>query len=205
RGQTKSGGATPFPTQGAMDSSFASGGSCGGDCEDVIISKLRASGSSLLYSTFFGGSNAEEAQGVAADSGAIYATGIVAGSGMTTKNAYDGTFNGPSDAFVIKVNPSVSGSNGLLYSTFLGGSSDDQGNALAVGSSGKVYLSGDTTSSNYPTLGAYQGTNGGGQDAVLTAIDTTQSGTASLLYSTYLGGSATDEGDGIVLDASSNA
>jgi RHS repeat-associated protein len=207
-GETESGGAgaTVFPTQGAMDGTFASGGACtGGHCKDVFISKLNAAGSSLLYSTFFGGTGVEEANGVAADSGAIYATGIVTATGMSTKNYYDNIFNGPTDAFLIKVNPATSGSNGLLYSTYLGGSSDDQGHALALGSSGKVYLTGDTKSSNYPTKTAYQGSNAGGQDAFVTAIDTTQSGTNSLLYSTYLGGSATDEGDGIVLDASSNA
>ncbi len=106
---------------------------------------------------------------------------------------------------MIKVNPSVSGSNGLLYSTYLGGSSNDEAKGLALGASGKVYLTGDTKSSNYPTKTAYQGSNAGGQDAFVTAIDTTVSGVNGLLYSTYLGGSATDEGDGIVLDASSNA
>jgi len=205
-GETASGGATPFPTVGAMDSSFASGGACsGGTCKDVFLSKLNAAGSSLLYSTFFGGTGVEEANGVAADSGSIYATGIVTATGMTTKNYYDNSFNGSTDAFLIKVNPSVSGSTGLQYSTYLGGSSSDEAKALALGSSGKVYLTGDTTSSNYPTLGAYQGSNAGGQDAFVTAIDTTLSGASSLKYSTYLGGSATDEGDGIVLDASSNA
>jgi hypothetical protein len=117
-GQTESGGTTPLPTQGAMDSSFASGGPCSnGTCEDVFLSKLNASGSTLLYRTFFGGTGVEQANGVAADSGAIYATGIVNQTGMTTKNYYDNHFDGPSDAFVLKVNPGVSGSTGLLYST----------------------------------------------------------------------------------------
>ncbi len=95
----------------------------------------------------------------------------------------------------------------LSYSTYLGGTSDDYGNALAVDSSGNVYLTGYTRSVDFPVVGAYQGQCGGGcaggtTDAFVTKINS--SGTA-LIYSTYLGGSGDDYGNGIALDSSGNA
>ena len=78
-------------------------------------------------------------------SGKIYATGVISSSsGLTMKNAYDSTFNGGADAFVVKLDPALSGSSSLLYSTYLGGTANDQGNGIAVDSTGKVLIAGET-------------------------------------------------------------
>ena len=105
------------------------------------------------------------------------------------------------DAFVTKINPSGSG---LVYSTYLGGSAQDNANAIAVDSAGNVYITGLTQSTDFPTTpGAYQTTNKGGYgDAFVTKID---SSGAALGYSTYLGGSSQDEALGIAVDSSRNA
>jgi len=92
----------------------------------------------------------------------------------------------------------------LVYSTYLGGSGADQGNGIAVDSSGNAYVIGTTTSTNFPTANAIQGTFGGGSfgDAFVTKLNA--AGTA-LVYSTYLGGSSLDQGNGIAVDSSGNA
>src|SRR5262249_42449573 len=86
----------------------------------------------------------------------------------------------------------------LLYSTFLGGSSNDVGSAIAVDQSGNAYITGSTTSSDFPTQQAEQATSGGGTDVFVAKID--PSGSA-LVYSTYFGGSGDDSGAGIAVDA----
>ncbi|MFL5807753.1 MAG: SBBP repeat-containing protein, partial [Roseiflexaceae bacterium] len=205
-GETQS---SNYPTQNALDSTFGVSTCTGGDpCEDAFVTKLNAAGSALLYSTYLGGNGTDEGQGVAVDSaGLIYATGfITSSSGLTMLNAYDSSINGLADAFVVKLNPALSGSSSLLYSTYLGGGDDDLGNAIAVGSAGAVYLTGETASSgatSFPTQNARQSTKGSGSssDIFFTKLDTTASGGASLLYSSYLGGSSYDKGLGIALDS----
>ena len=90
----------------------------------------------------------------------------------------------------------------LLYSTYLGGSSNDVGSAIAVDPSGNAYITGWTTSSDFPTQQSEQAASGGGNDAFVAKID--PSGSA-LVYSTYFGGSADDYGAGIAVDASGQA
>src|SRR5262249_524131 len=90
----------------------------------------------------------------------------------------------------------------LLYSTFLGGAKDDLGYAIAVDSSGSAYVTGRTSSTDFPTTkGAYQTSAGGSDDAFVTKLDSKGS---TLSYSTYLGGSQEDEGDGIGGNSSGN-
>jgi len=94
----------------------------------------------------------------------------------------------------------------LDYSTYLGGSASTTSTGIAVDSSGNAYVTGYTLSiNNIASVGAYQGTLAGGQDAFVTKIDTTRFGSASRVYSTYLGGSGTDAGLGIAVDSSGNA
>lgn len=90
----------------------------------------------------------------------------------------------------------------LVYSTYLGGSSDDAGSGIAIDSSGNVYVTGLTTSANFPTANALQSTPGGGVNAFVTKINASG---AALVYSTYLGGSSADYGSGIAVDVSGNA
>ena len=188
------GGGTYPTTTGAYQTSF-------GGSSDVFIAKFDATLSSLTYSTYLGGSTADEAFGLAVDSsGNAYLGGATAGSFPTTTGAYQTTYAGGGDGFVAKINAAGSA---LLYSTYLGGSSNDTPKHMVIDSMGNAYLTGVTSSANYPvTTGAYQTTYDSG-DAFVTKVNA--SGTA-LVYSTYLGGAGhVSRGWEIAIDGSGNA
>ena len=184
----------------------------GGGAFDAFVSELSPDGSTLLYSTFLGGTGDDEAQSIAVDAaGNAYVTGITASTNFpTTPNALRTTFGGVVDDFVTAVGP---GGNTLSYSTYLGGNGDDEGGGLVPGpgiatdGTGKAYVTGYTTSTNFPaTPGAYQTTYNPVQldAAFLTVLDTTQSGQNSLVYSTYInttGAMDDNEGVGVAVDA----
>ena len=166
----------------------------------------------LAYSTYLGGLSTDDAIGIAVDSaGSAYVTGDTASIGFpTTSDAFDTTLGGSGtyDAFVTKLDANGAG---VVYSTFLGGSSHDTGLGIAVDSSGCAYVAGYTASANFPTTpGAFDGTYGGGTyDAFVTKLDP---GGAALLYSTYLGGgqgvsqnAGFDVASGIAVDHAGNA
>ena len=148
----------------------------------------------LLASTFLGKASYEMAQAIALDAaGNVYVTGFTNSSDFpTTTGAYDLSYNGTRDVFVSKISGDLTQ---LLASTFLGGSNDDESQAIALDASGNVYVSGITYSSDFPaTLGAYDASknSSGGtstNDVFITKIsgDLTQ-----LLASTYLGGGGDD-------------
>jgi hypothetical protein len=192
-----------FPTTpGAVQTSNANG-------TDAFVTKLNATGTALLYSTFLGGSGTDIGNGIAVDaSGNAYVTGYTnsSNSGLqrgfpTTARAVQTALAGSQNAFVAKLNAT---GTALLYSTYLGGSGTDQGNGIAVDGSGNAYVTGQTTSPNFPTKpGVVQTTYGNGSgDAFVAKLN--PMGTA-LVYSTYLGGTGDDFGNGIVVDASGNA
>ncbi|HET9866492.1 MAG TPA: SBBP repeat-containing protein, partial [Nitrospira sp.] len=189
-----------FPTTvGAFDTTH------NGGFDDVFVTKLNPSGSALVYSTFLGGSGNDSGFSIAVDTtGSAYVTGIAAFSPNfpTTVGAFDTTFNGIHDVFVTKLNPTGSA---LVYSTFFGGDSSDIGRGLAVDISGNAYVTGETFSPNFPTtVGAFDTTfNGDGEfDAFVTKLN--PSGSA-LVYSTFLGGSDSNFGHDIAVDASGSA
>ena len=193
---------TNFPvTAGAFQTQLS-----GGRSGDVFVTKLDPTGSSLLYSTYLGGSRGELVTAIAVDAeGHAYLTGQTGSFDFpTTPDSFQPTFAAlaanasSSDAFITKLNASGSA---LEFSTFLGGGTE-QGLALALDSSGNAYVAGITSSPNFPvTPGAFQTAPGGGADAFVTKIN--RSGTA-LIFSTYLGGGADDFASGIALDASGN-
>jgi uncharacterized protein (TIGR03437 family) len=175
---------------------------------DAFVSKLNASGTALLYSTYLGGGNDDQGNGIAVDaSGNAYVTGWTLSTNFpTTAGAVQTTSGGANDAFVTKLN---STGTAIAYSTYLGGNGNDVANGIAVDSSGSAYVTGITNSSNFPTTsGAFQTAFGGGStpasngDAFVTKLNTT--GTA-FSYSTYLGGNGLDYGNAIALDSSGNA
>lgn len=189
---------TDFPTANPFQA--ASGGDW-----DVFVAKLSADGSSLLYSTYLGGSGADEGSNIAVDSnGNIYISGLTDSTNFpVTLNAFQAANNGVSDIFVVKLNAS---GDTLLYSTFLGGSGEDLGMDIALDSSEKVYITGVTASTNFPTANPIQPAYGGGTyDAFFAKLDLAVSGAASLVYSTYLGGSGDDRGIRIDVDNAGNA
>src|SRR5207253_842494 len=121
-----------------------------------------------------------------------------------TMNAFQPSLGGGLlDAFVTMLNPVGSA---LLYSTYLGGSGDEQGTGIAIDSSGNAYVTGNTGSTNFPTtVGAFQMSLSGVGDAFVAKINPSTSGQTSLTYSTYLGGNGSDEGFGIAVDSSGSA
>jgi hypothetical protein len=157
---------------------------------DVYYVKLGPTGA-LLYGTYIGGINYEFASGIAVDSaGNVYVAGAT-NSDQTTfpqaANAYDSILNA-NDLFLIKFNPA----GARIYSTFLGGSGTEDfyqfTGGLAIDDQGNAYLSGDTYSTDFPIVNGSQPIFGGSYDSFLAKIDTTKSGAASLVYSTFLGG-----------------
>ena len=183
-----------FPVFNALQSTFAGG------TYDAFVTKINAEGSGFVYSTYLGGSGTDGASGVAVDSGGnAYITGTTTGAFPVVsafQNSYGG---GASDAFVAKLNPQ---GTALVYSTYLGGSGDDQGSGIAVDASGNVYVTG-YTSGSFPLAAALQSNYGGGPADVFVSEMNAQG--AALVYSTYLGGSGSDSGAGIAVDLTGNA
>lgn len=162
---------------------------------DAFVSQFDPNGG-LLYSSYLGGGGDDFAYGIALD-----AAGNVYVAGPTVSTDFPGTASGfqpanagGTDAWAAKLSPS----GGLLWATYLGGSADDEATAVAVDGSGAVYLTGDTTSSNFPTVKAYQGAFAGGAHDIM-AAKIGPDGT-KLVYSTYLGGSGDEIGNAIVVD-----
>ena len=147
-----------------------------------------------------GGSGSDSGSDIAVDAyGIAYVTGFTDSTDFPTASAIQGSNAGGADVFVTKIN--TSGSS-LVDSTYLGGSSDDQGFGISVDASGNAYVTGGTTSNNFPIAAAIQGSSAGGSDVFVTKINSL--GT-TLIYSTYLGGSTSDYGYDIAADTSGNA
>lgn len=196
---------TDFPTMNPFQAKNAGG-------SDAFVTKLNATGSGLVYSTYLGGSGNESQPGfiatalinqggIAVDSsGSAYVAGYTDSTDFPTANPFHAANAGGFDGFVVKFNPA---GNGLVYSTYLGGSSNDSIGGIAVDSAGNAYVAGSTSSTNFPTAAPFQGTNKGtSSTAFVTKFDAAGS---ALVYSTYLGGSCTDLGGPIAVDSSGNA
>ncbi len=171
----------------------------GGNDYDAFVAELNSSGTSIIYSTYLGGSGYDQAAAIAVDgSGNAYVTGSTSGSFPTTPEAYQPTATGSWVAFVTELN---SGGTSLIYSTYLG-QSNSGGQGIYVDGTGNAYVTGKTYGDFPVTPGAAQATLGGSWDAFVAKLGP---GGASLIYSTYLGGSGNDGGGGIVADSSGNA
>jgi beta-glucanase (GH16 family) len=186
---------TNFPTQSPYQGTYG-----GGDF-DAFVTKLTPTGNALTYSTYLGGSGQDQGSGIAVDgAGSAYVTGYTDSSNFPTQSPYQATKQGVVNAFVTKLTPT---GNALAYSTYLGGSAEDYGYAIAVDAAGSAYVTGETGSSNFPTQSPYQATfQGGIDDAFVTKL--TPAGNA-LAYSTYLGGSYFDQGYAIAVDGAGSA
>ncbi|MGD8474712.1 MAG: hypothetical protein PVH59_11345, partial [Anaerolineae bacterium] len=197
-GQTES---TAFPTtSGAFDRTCGSDGKCNPSgnipSTDAFLVKINPAGqgaADLEYGTYLGGSFDDAGSGVAVESGMAYLAG--------QSESYDfpaPDYQGGGDAFVVKLNPAGGGSADLLYGTFLGGSSNDSGEALAI-RDGQATVAGETRSSNFP---ATWGTFGGGvNDAFVARL----SASGVLDFAAYVGGSGQDQARGVALNALGHA
>ncbi len=197
-GQTSS---INFPIKNALQPRY------GGGDHDAFIAHLSADGSTLLYSTYLGGSADEKATALAVDRrGAAYVTGWTTSDDFRLSFPLQGRLSGNSDAFVAKLTPD---GRHLAYSTYLGGSGADQGHGIAVDQAGAAYITGNTRSDDFPMRGqAVQSQYGGGGerldggDAFVAKIR--PKGDA-LAYSTYLGGSLDDSANAIAVDGTGSA
>ncbi|MFL6303063.1 MAG: SBBP repeat-containing protein [Candidatus Sulfotelmatobacter sp.] len=154
---------------------------------DAFVSVLLPDASDFVYSTFLGGSDLDQSVAIAVDgSGDAYVTGVTKSSNFPPKpNPPLKGFVGTQNAFVTEFNPT----GGLVYSTYLGGSTNDMGTGIAVDSNKNAFIVGRTNSSDFPTAGATQGTLKGGYDAFVSEIGASGS---ALLFSTFLGGTQDD-------------
>lgn len=164
----------------------------------AFVSKLNAAGTALIFSTYLGG--ASEVAGIAVDAtGNVYVAGTTSSANFPVLNAfqptYKGTGAGSVNGFVTKLDSS---GEALVYSTYLGGSVQDFVHGLAVNNAGQAYIAGQTSSPDFPVANALQTTLKGRLNAFITELST---GGNSLVFSTFLGGSAADGALAVALDA----
>lgn len=165
---------------------------------DVIVVKLPSDGSSILYSTFIGGDGVDIGFGIRVDrSGNIYVGGESESSDYPVKSPVQGKVAGNNDAFVTVLTPA---GDSLIFSTLLGGSGYDKAYGLEIDSRGGVYIMGNTTSSDFPTQNPLQDNSGGKRDVFVAKFIPSR---ASLVYSTYFGGSGNEFG-GMSMDVDSD-
>ena len=210
-------------TSGALQTTYG-GSSSAYHTGDAFVAKINPAGTALVYCTYIGGSGDDIGLGIAVDdTGNAYVTGYTNSPNFpVTKGAFQTSFKGSGgnawepggDAFVTKINPSGSG---LVYSTYLGGSLDDRGLAIAADAAGNAYVTGVTLSTDFPvTSGALQTSykGGGGNPSFMGGPPRFNSGDAfvakinpagtALVFSTYFGGSQDDAAGSIVVDAAGN-
>jgi hypothetical protein len=198
-----------FPTANPLQPSIG-GGTCGAQdtsapCSDAFVAELNTAGDSLIYSTYLGGGADDSADAIAVDTaGNAYVVGATYSTNFPTAHAFQRTYLGSDNgmAFVSKLNAA---GNALVYSTYLGGSGSDEAYGVALDRSGDAYVTGRTSSPDFPLLRAIQTRLPGDaypQNAFVTALSPHGS---SLLYSTFLGGNDHDSGNGIAVDGAGNA
>lgn len=192
-GQTAS---TGFPvSSGAFQTSYQGG------FADCFVSKLNPAGSALAYSTYLGGSGLDLCAGIAVDSaGDTYVAGTTYSFNFPVLAPAQGSLLGTANAFASKLNP---GGTALVYSTYIGGSNVDNANAIAIDSSGAAYVTGDTSSIDFPTTpGVVQSALNGLYNAFVSKLSAAGN---TFVYSTFLGGSGSDDGASIVIDPQERA
>ncbi len=188
-------GSSDFPTMDPLQPAYHGG-------DEIFVTKINLAGSALVYSTYLGGTGDEYGVGIAVDgAGNAYVTGSTNSTDFPTKKPLQAANSGGAhDAFVVKINPAGSA---LVYSTYLGGSGDDESWGIAADSAGNAYITGFTDSSDFPTTpGAFQTVKSIYQDAFVAKISSSGS---ALLYSTFLGGNYTDNAWSIAVDSAGNA
>ena len=161
---------------------------------NCAITKFSSTGA-IAYQTIYGPIGLGNCNAIAADTqGNAYITGLAIGKIPTTPGVVEPTCPGTNDAFAAKFNTSGQ----LVYGTCVGGSAQDSGAGIAVDANGNAYLTGTTTSNDFPLVNPFQSTLNGSSDAFVAVLNPTAT---AFVYSTYLGGSSTDQGFGIAVDS----
>jgi hypothetical protein len=198
---------TNFPTQDALQSALGGG-------SDIFITQFTPGSSSLLFSTYLGGSSIDRSLGMVVDAnGNIYLAGDTQSPNFpVTANAYQSTLAGTDNAFLTKIAP---GASVLVFSTFLGGAATDQATALTLDSAGNIYVTGYTQSVNFPLIDPFQnvlGIAGAGNCGSTNLINVPNilcsdafvakfAPSGIPVFSSFLGGSGNDSGQGIAVDS----
>jgi hypothetical protein len=203
---------TDFPVKGTSPYQTKCGtdGQCNpnskGAQDDSFITAIKSDRSQYIYSTYFGGSGADDAQTMLVDAaGDVYFTGLTSSTDLKTVNpcfVSIGT-NAANNVFVAELAPTGSTTP---YVTYLGGSTADIAFGIALDSTNRIYVTGQTTSTDFPTVAAPQPKNGGQSDAFVSLLDPSRSGKQQLVFSTYLGGAGTEvtQSAGIAIDSTNN-
>lgn len=174
--------------------------------QNIFVMKLNPTAppdSVIVYSTFYGGTSVDSVKGIAVDptTGLICVTGSTTSTDLaTTATAFQTTNAGVTNGFVAAFNTQQTGVASLYYGSYFGGLLDDEPAGIAI-FKGLIYVTGSTTSSNFPVVNDIFPGSAGGRDIFVSEFDPSQSGTASLIFSTYFGGSGTDYGRSIAVDA----
>ena len=186
-----------LPLSNAYDAGF------NGGIKDIFLCKLNFDGSIIIFSTYIGGSNEDYASDITLDIyGDIYLTGATGSYSdfPLSSNCYDYSYNGGiRDVFMIKMK---SDGSDLIYSTYIGGDSEEWGAAITIDDKNNIYIAGPTKSSNFPiTPNCYQNKTSGNFDVFLCKLNITYS---EFLYSTYIGGTEIEYGRNLILDSNLN-
>ncbi len=190
---------TDFPITGDPIRSEGFGG------RDIFVARIDPSKSgpdSLLYAAFVGGTGADEARSMVLDrDGNAVICGTTTSGDFPIVGSYDIAIEGNRDAIVLKIDPRRAGSDALVYTSFLGGDSDDYANAVTTDATGKIIVAGYTISETFPlTANAIQRNRQSGYELFISVIDP-DAGTNGLIYSTYYGGSGTDIPNAVAVDS----
>ncbi len=185
---------TDFPTASPFQAVH------GGGVYDAFLTKINASGSALTYSTYLGGSGSDFGYDIALDAGgSAYVVGRTASTNFPTSSPIQGSNGGGYDVFLTKFTATGSA---LAYSTYIGGSNNDQASSIVLDATNNAYVAGQTRSVNFPTVAPYQAAIAGGADAFVTKVNASGS---ALAYSSYLGGGTGDDlGFGVAVDGDGN-
>ena len=189
---------TNFPTLNPIQEAFGGGTAWWGG--DAFVTKFNPDGT-LAYSTYLGGSMDEFSMGIAVDSsGSAYVTGTTLSADFPTRNALQPTFNSyyGCKAFIAKITP---GGSDLAYSTYFGGGYEDGAMAIAVDMSGNGYVTGNTSSPDFPTVNPIQPAHSGDYESYVAKLNAEGS---ALVFSTFLGGTGYDWGGSIAVDPIGN-
>ena len=181
-----------FPTVNAIQPNPGGG-------SDAFVTKFDTNGN-MVYSTYLGGSSDDQAEGIAVDSlGNVFVTGHTGSTNFPTAKPLQSTLRGSLSSFVTVLNPQ---GTAFIYSTYIGGSGADAGTAIAVDAIGNAYVTGSTSSGDFPTANPIRPTAAGGLDTFILKLNPAGS---AFMYSTYLGGNGDDVAKGIAIDSSNNA
>ena len=187
-----------FPLKHSYNTTFGGG-------TDIFVLKLNATGNGLVFSTYLGGVNNDYGDAIDIDNQySIYVAGSTSSnqSSFSLVNSFDNTYGGGiADGFALKLN---STGNGLVYSTYLGGSDLDEAWAIKVDNSRNAVVTGETGSTNFPTLKGYDSSHNGVAGVYNAFITKINSSGTGLVFSTYFGGTSSTDAYGLGLDSNDN-